>query len=197
MVERLRAEIVRNPNTIIRHAGLFQIPLHDQPADPVIVTLLSSPDADIRYSAAYALVSCKDATLAAPIVALAKEESKRTQALALQMAEKLPDDAFKLIRQDLIRALVSTDPAVKRAAIRAFATHKDMAIAVILREYMTTPTLPAEDELTMTRSLQALTGSTFGFNLRAGPERNAPAIQKFDQWVIDHGGTPANVQALP
>ena len=61
--------------------------------------LIASPDADVRYYAAYALVECRDDTLAKPIVALAKEQATRTQEVALQMAAKLSAEASLILRE--------------------------------------------------------------------------------------------------
>ena len=192
LLERLRAEVVRDPKTLARHAGLIQGPLYGEKADPEIAKLLSSPDAEIRYWAAYALMECKDETLAKPIAALAKEAATRTQEVALKMASKLSAEAFVSIRGDLVPLLRSADAAVQDAAIKAFAGHKDLAVAPVIREFLTKP--PAKPgggyNVTITQALNALTGSMFGYDyLHWGPEKNADAISKFDEWVLQHGGT--------
>jgi hypothetical protein len=197
MIDRLRAEIVRDPKTLVRHAGLFQGPLHGRAADPVIAKLLSSPDPELRYYAAYALMECRDPALTNAIAALAKEEATRTQAVAMYMAERMDHDGFKAIREELMHALVSADPAVKRAAVRAFATQKDMAVILVLRQYLAAPIIADEDVQTISQALNALTGSSFGFNPRANPQRTAAVLEQFDRWVRDHGGTPTTVNSLP
>jgi hypothetical protein len=185
----LRAEVLRDPKTLARHAGLFQHTLYRQKADPEIAKLLSSPDADVRYYAAYALIECQDAALAKPIAALIKEDSKRMQEVALSIAAKLPADAFQSIRADLLGSLKSKDATVKKAAIQAFGEHKDVAVAPALREALTATEHPSGD-VDILRALRTLTGTDFSYQLHQwGPAKNADAIKKFDEWTLQHGGT--------
>jgi len=124
-VRPLIQQIDKDPKSIARHAGLFQGPLAGCAAEPTLVNLLDSPDADLRYHAAYALYECRDAALAKPIAKLAKETEPRLQIAALKLAMRLPDDAFATIRSDLVPLISSKDDGVRLEAITCFAKRKD------------------------------------------------------------------------
>ena len=83
---------------------------------------------------------------------------------------------------------------MQTAAITTFAGQKDLAVAPVIREFLATPpaTPQVGYDVTITQALNALAGSTFGYDyLHWGPEKNAAAIAKFDAWVLQHGGTTA------
>jgi len=188
---RLREEITRDPKSLTRHAGLFQEALDDQPADPVVMKLLSSDDADIRYYAAYALEECADAALAPTAAKLAGESDPRSQEAAAYMARKLPREAFAAISLKLQPLLKSPNAGVQSVAITAFAAQKDPAVAPILREFLAKPLAsPSDVNPTILQALNALTGTTFGYSASQwGAAKNAPALARFDQWILAHRGT--------
>ncbi len=207
LMKRLRGEVVKDPRTIIRHAGMLQMWVSGKQADPDIARLLSSNDADVRYYAAYALMSCKDDGLAKPIASLAQDQAPRTQALALLMAATLSDDAFAAIRKNLVGLLKSKELIVRNASLKAFAAHRDAAVAPLLREFLTAPdpptNVPGQSFMFSVQAdglrsaLRALTGTDFGFDPRNwGSQKNATAITQFDAWVRQHAA-PAEPPDLP
>ena len=186
MVPRLLQDVERDPRSLARHADPLFGALAKQKAPPVLVKLLSSPDSEVRYHAIHALSECDDPALATLLAGLAKDKDVRTRELVMLMVGKLPAEAFASIRGELVALLRSTDSTVQDAAIKAFAGHKDLAVAPVIREFLATP--PAKPggayNVTIIQALNTLTGSTFGYDyLRWGPEKNAAALAKFDQWI--------------
>jgi RNA polymerase sigma factor (sigma-70 family) len=187
IVVRLSPLVQRNPQSLARYSDVLFGPLSGQPADPVIMKLLASPDPDVRYHAAHALNECVDPALAGPIAGLVKDQALRTRELGMLMAIRLSDAAFASIRNDLVPLLRSSDLTVQHAAIKVFAGHKDLAVAPVIREFLAAP--PAKPgvgayDVTVMQALNALTGSNFGYNpLNWGSEKNAAALARFDQWL--------------
>jgi hypothetical protein len=178
IVRPLLEQIEKDPKSIIRHAGLFQGPLAGRPAEPALVRLLDSSDADVRYSAAMALSECRDPTLAAPIVRLAQASAPRLQSAALTLATRLPDDAFTDIREDLAPLLASKDSALRLEATACFARHKDILAGPSLCDLLKQDRIDPGQGVTVMQALNALAGSSFSYDLHHwGPTANRQAMR--------------------
>jgi hypothetical protein len=189
MVRPLLGEIEKNPRSVIRHGGLFQGPLQGRPAEPVLVKLLDSVDADVRYGAAYALYECTDATLAKPIAKLAKDVDPRVQEAAINLAMRLPVDEFRSIRTDLLPLLGSEAHNVKFVAMTCFAKRKDAVVGQMILAMLKADRFDPGDAVTVMQAMNALADSSFGNNMHEwGSATNGMAIAEFEAWLRAHKG---------
>lgn len=183
-IRPLIEEIERNPKSLARHAGLFHGPLAGRPAEPALVKYLDSPDADLRYHAAYALFECRDAALAQPIARLAKDADDRLQSAALTMAQRLPDEAFFAIRPDLVPLISAKADRIRLEAITCFAKRKDLVVGQPILELLKRERMDPGQAVTVMQALNALANSAFGYNLHEwGPAANSAAITRFENWL--------------
>jgi beta-lactamase regulating signal transducer with metallopeptidase domain/biopolymer transport protein ExbD len=194
IVKPLLEEVEKNPNMLIRCAGLLQAPYYRKPAEPLLLKLLESPDKELRYGAVRAVYECRDARLAPHIVDLARNEEFRFRVAAAYMARKLPADAFKAVRQQLLPLLRDKDEAVQIEALQCFAQRKDFAAGPVILELLRRDQLGGGDKVGVIGSLSALTGDTFGYDMHNwGPagRGNQKAIAEVEGWLRDTGVGPA------
>jgi HEAT repeat protein len=192
IVRPLLEQVEKNPKSLARHAGLFQGPLAGQPAEPVLVKLLDSPDADLRYHAAFALFECRDATLAKPISRLAKETDPRLRSAALTLAMRLPDGAFPSVRPDLAPLISAPEESLRLEAITCFSKRKDLLAATPILRLLKQDRIDPGQAVTVMQALNALADSAFGYDMHNwGPTANAKALARFEAWLRQHGLTVA------
>lgn len=111
--------------------GFFQGPLRSKPADPFLLSLLDSPDQEIRYHAGTALMECTDPKLAEPAFRFSQSKEARFRKLAAYLAGNLPSDTFAVARDRLVHLLSDDEEAVTFVALRSFARHHDLAAAAL------------------------------------------------------------------
>ena len=200
VVQALLARVESDPKLLARCAGMLEVALWHKPAEPVLLKLLDSPDAEVRYNAGGAVYECIDANLAAPAARFAKEDQPRFRVAAAHLAANLPKDAFAAVRGDLIRLLNDADQAVRLEAMRAFAQQKDLAacpviLELLMRDYAG---LAGQHEVTVMQALAALADQHFGYDMHnrgPGAPGNAQAIRKFEAWMESRGVlVPRNFQ---
>jgi hypothetical protein len=192
IVQPLLARVEKDPQCLVRCAGYFQGPLMRKPAEPLLLKLLDSPDAKVRYYAGYALYECRDPRLAAPAVKFAREKEPRFRKTAAYWASNLAADDFAAVRKDLMPLLNDPDEAVRFEALRCFAQQKDLAACpVILELLIRDPAGPAgQHYVTVMQALAALTGQQFGYDMHnwgPGTPRNQQAIRQFQDWMETRG----------
>jgi hypothetical protein len=189
IVAPLVADIEKNPRHVRQHYELLAGAQWHQPANPTLVKLLDSPDAEIPLYAAYSIYECRDASLAKPLAKLAKDGDPRLVVAALYMAGHLDDSAFAGVRGDFASLLSSDDQKLKVDAIECFAKHKDVQAGPAILAMLKLQPVDAGSEVTILQSLQALAGSTFGYDqFQWGPDKNAAAIAKYEKWLNSRGG---------
>ncbi|MCX5676650.1 MAG: hypothetical protein NTX87_16770 [Planctomycetota bacterium] len=192
IVQPLLARVEKGPKFLARCAGHLQGPLWRKPAEPLLLKLLDSPDAEVRYHAGRAVCECRDPKLAAPTVKFAQEKEPRFRIVAAYLASNLPADEFTAVRKDLVSLLNDPDEAVRFEALRCFAQQKDLAACpVILELLMRNHAGPAgQNEITVMQALVALTGQQFGYDMHnwgPGTPRNQQAIHQFQDWMETRG----------
>jgi hypothetical protein len=192
IVQPLLSRVEKDPKFLARCAGHLQGPLWRKPAEPLLLKLLDSPDAEVRYHAGLAVYECRDPKLAAPVVRFAREKEPRFRGMAAYLASNLPADAFTAVRKDLAPLLNDPDEAVRLGALRCFAQQKDLAACpVILELLMSAHAGPAgQDEVTVMQALAALAGEQFGYDMHnwgPGTPRNQEAIRQFQDWMKTRG----------
>ena len=188
MTAALVADIQKNPAALRRHYGLLNGMLWGRAADPVVVKLLDSPDADARYWAALAIQDCKDASLAPQIIKLLGDKESRLHVAAAHMAGRLPHDAFQAVRAELLRQMGGEDVELRLEAAWAFAEHKDAAGGTALLQFWQHD-VPESIKVKVMQSVSQMTDTDFGYNMHewAKPgSSNMEAIEKFRKWILEH-----------
>ena len=192
ILQPLLARVEKDPKFLSRCAGHIQSPLWRKPAEPLLLKLLDSPDAEVRYNAGRAVYECRDPKLAAPAVKFAREKEPRFRIMAAYLASNLPADAFTAVRKDLMLLLKDTNEDVRVDALRCFAQQKDLAACPVILDLLNrTHAGPAgQHEVTVMQALVALTGKQFGYDMHnwgPGTPRNQQAIRQFEDWMATQG----------
>ena len=201
IVQPLLARVEKDPKFLARCAGLFQGPLMGKPGEPLLLKLLDSPDANVRYHAGYALYECRDPNLAAPAVRFAKEKEPHFRVMAAYWASNLPADSFAAVRYDLMLLLTDGDESVRIEALRCFAQQEDLAACPVILDMLNRehPGPALKREITVMQALFALTGKSSGYDMHnwgPGTPGNQQAIRKFAAWMESRGvPVPRNFQA--
>ena len=188
MTQQLLTLIEKDPKVLIRIHTLLYSPLHGEPAPALLLKLIDSPDAKIRYSAAHAMYGCRDARLAQPAVRLSQEKDRATRWLAAQLASNLPPESFKQVRSDLLHLLTDENESVRFHAIRCFSLQKDLAVGPILLELLQRKQMDENYKVTLMQSLKSLCKTHWNYNMHAwGPKtpENQRAITQFKTWLLD------------
>jgi len=186
MVKPLLERVNQDPKFLIRCAGLFQGTFYDQPADPVLLKLLDSPDPEIRYQAAYALEECRDSRLARPVVRLAGDTNSESRFAAAQMVARLPEASFKEVRAGLLPLLSDKDEHVRYYALLSFGQRKDLAAGPVILEALRRDQLAEQNKVWVMQAMSALSGNTWNYyshewgSARPGNEK---AIAQFEAWL--------------
>ncbi len=186
--QRLLEEVKKDPQSLIRFAGLFQSPLHRKPAEPMLLELLNSPDAEIRYAAVYAVYECSDPKLAQFTVRFAVDKDKRFRVGAAQFALNLPKSSFLAVREQLLPLLADEDEEVRKVALKAFVQQKDLAAAEVILKLLKQDALSEGFKATVMQGMVTLAGNRFHyFSHEWGPDRpgNQKAIDQFEAWLKD------------
>jgi hypothetical protein len=187
VVQALLARAEADPNFLDKCAGMLQLAQWHKPAEPVLLKLLNSPDAKVRYDAADAVYDCIDANLAPTAKRFAKEAKPEYRVVGAHLASNLPAGAFATVRNDLLALLSDSDARVQDEALRAFAMQKDLATCqVILDAIKAEHPGPGN----VMQAMSALTGGTFGYDMHnwgPGTPTNQRAIGKFEAWMESHG----------
>ncbi len=188
VMQRLLEEVKKDPESLIRFAGLFQGPLAGKPAEPLLLELLDSPDAEIRYAAVRAVYECSDQKLAPVAARFAAEKDERFRVSAAYFGGNLPESSFLDVREQLLPLLNDEDEAVRICALRAFARQGDLAAAEVIVELLMQDEIAAGYKVTVMQSMAKLAGSHFHYYMHEwGPDRpsNQKAIEKFEAWLND------------
>jgi hypothetical protein len=188
VMQRLLEEVKKDPESLIRFAGLFQGPQWREPADPLLLELLSSPDAEIRYAAIRAVYECTDPKLAPVAVRFAVDKDQRFRVGAAQFAGNLPRNSFLAVREQLLPLLADADEGVRSVALKAFAQQKDLAAAEMILRLLKQDEVGEGLKVTIMQGMVKLAGSHFNYFMHEwGPGRhgNQKAIDQFEAWLKD------------
>jgi hypothetical protein len=186
MVKLLLESVSKDPKFLIRCAGLFQGPFYDQPADPVLLKLLDSPDPEIRYRAAYAMEECTDSRLAQPAVRLAGDTNSESRFVAAHMVARLPEASFKEVRAGLLPLLSDKDEHVRYYALLRFGQRKDLAAGPVILDALRRDQFAEQNKVWVMQAMSALSGNTWNYYSHEwGPARpgNQTAIAQFEAWL--------------
>ncbi|NQV32256.1 MAG: hypothetical protein HQ515_06150 [Phycisphaeraceae bacterium] len=187
IVPMLLKSVDRDPRSLLRCSGLFLGSLSGKPAEPQLFKLLNSPDADIRYHAAYALQECRDPELAQPTVQLAHEKDARFRSMAAQWASKLPHRSFLTIREELLPLLSDPNETVRFDALRSFGQRKDLAAGPVILALLQRDGLRIEQQkIVVMQAMSSLSGNTRRYDMHnwgSAKPGNQRAIEQFKAWL--------------
>jgi len=187
VVQTLLGRAKADPKFLGKCAGMLQVALWHKLAEPILLNMLNSPDAKVRYDAADAVYECIDANLAPAAKRFAKEAKPEYRVVGAHLASNLPADSFAAVRKDMISLLNDADESVLDEALRAFAQQKDLAACQVILD-----ALKAEHPGpgNVMQAMSALTGGTFGYDMHnwgPGTPTNQRAIGKFEAWMASRG----------
>jgi HEAT repeat protein len=186
MVKPLLERVSQDPKFLIRCSGLFQGTFYGQPADPVLLKLLDSPDPEIRYHAAYALEECRDSRLAQPAVRLAGDTNSEARFVAAHMVARLPEASFKEVRAGLLPLLSDKDEHVRYYALLSFGQRKDLAAGPVILEALRRDQFAEQYKTWVMQAMSALSGNIWNYYPHEwGPAwlGNQKAIAQFEAWL--------------
>ena len=179
IIDHLKQRIAKEPAFLKQCSGLFQAPLAGKEADPLLLSLLDSPDPDIRYHAANALQECRDSRLAQPVSAMASAEDPRLRMIASSMIAKLPAADFQQHRAAFLDLLEDESDEVKFKALWSIAQQKDRAAAPVILTSLQGEAPNEQGKVWIMQAMSNLSGKTWNYDMH--------------QWGIDH---PGNREAI-
>lgn len=200
LVQPLLARVEKDPKFLARCAGQFQGLLCRKPADPLLLKLLDSPDAEVRYNSGCAVYECLDSNLCTHAVKFAGDKEPRFRIMAAHLASNLPAETFTAERKEWAPLLNDKDEEVRFEALRCFAQQKDRAACpVILALLKGEHAGPAgQHEIVVMQALAALTGQQFFYDMHhwgLGTPGNQKAVRQFEAWMkeakLDTTAAPA------
>lgn len=187
----LRTRVEKDPKYLAKCFGLFDGALNGQPADPLLLKLLDSDDADIRYHAGEAVYDCIDPKLAAGAVRLARGKEPKYRVVGAHLAGNLPPEAFKTVRKDLLPLLEDKDREVLVQGVECFARQKDLAAGPVILQLLKEKAGGSEQQMgTIRGAIRWLTDEEFQKNFKYGTQAwgpdapgNAEGIELFAGWL--------------
>jgi hypothetical protein len=188
VMPRLLEEVKKDPKSLIRFASLLESPQWREPAEPLLLELLNSPDAEICYAAIGAVYECTDPKLAPIAVRFAADKDQRFRVGAAKFTGNLPRTSFLAVREKLLPLIADEDEGVRNVALKAFAQQKDLAAAEIILKLLKQDEVGEGLKVTIMQSMVKLAGSHFDYFMHEwGPDRsdNQKAIDQFEAWLKD------------
>ena len=189
-VAPLLEKVKEDPRFLIRCSAVLQSGLVKKPADPTLLELLNSPDADIKFAAVTALIECRDKQLAGPAVQMARDREARFRVAAAELAIKLPDETFQTVRADLLPLLKDADGKVKMAALRCFSQREDLAAGPVILEMLKAEQVDEQDKVPVMQALSKLAGTNFNYDLHHWGPSNVKPIKEFEEWLAKASNSP-------
>lgn len=186
IIDHLKQRIANDPAFLKRCSGLFQRPLAGKEADPLLLSLIDSPDADIRYHAANALQECRDSRLGKPVSTMASAEDLRLRTIAANMIAKLPAAAFQQHRAALLGLLEDESDEVKFKALWSIAQQQDLAAGPIILTSLQNEAPNEQCKVWIMQAMSNLSGKTWNYDMHRwgdGHPGNREAIARFEAWL--------------
>lgn len=158
-----------------------------------LLQLLSSPNADVRWKAVYALAESGDSSLVPYVKKLLQDPDKRVRVEAVSMAANLKVGEFPHIRPSLLKLL--SDPAmdVRFYVATLLADRKDKVCANALLQLVKDKSLQQWQYTSIIEAMEHLTGTyvdykkydyrTYGYSATPGTPANLKLIDYFAEWV--------------
>jgi hypothetical protein len=144
-------DIDKNPSAISRHFMILSSALRGESADPRLIKLLDSQNADTRYFAAASLNEAASADRVKILPKLMHDPDLQIKMLAIKSAFTLSAEDFPQIHDTLVTALLDPDPRVRLEIADGLATQRDMAAAQPLLDFLKASAAPKSVYFPFTR----------------------------------------------
>jgi len=161
---------------------------HDRPAHPMLLELLRSNDANVRWRAAYSLVESRDPALVPILPRLVGDPAVDVRRQAGYIAVNFADATYRLARPSIEPLLSDPEMAVRADVAVAMASRKDSTSALALLAL-----LELEEKMepwrqsNVVQAIHTLTGTYFGLVPGTpSPEARARALTDFARWIEAH-----------
>jgi hypothetical protein len=144
-------DIDKNPSAIARHFMILSSALRAEPADPRLVKLLDSENADTRYFAAASLNEIASAERLKILPKLMHDTDLQIKMLAIKSGFALGPEEYAKIRDTMVTALLDRDPRVRLEIADGLATKRDLAAAQPLLDFLKASAAPKSMYFPFTR----------------------------------------------
>ncbi len=194
--EKLVEKLPADPRLLKRFWGLFFNLMRGKKALPEVMALLDSKDDEVRKSAASALSHCRDAAIGPYAARLAGDVDAELRGSAAVMLQRMPDETFKSIRNQLLPLLEDRDLDVRYRAAYGFTKQRDVVAGPVILNALKQPALTEERREVVHAGLNefgSMAGKPFDDDLNKwGPDnvRNKKAIEEFERWLSERGAQP-------
>lgn len=183
--------INENKNNPTKYFEILRTLQRQRSADPALVALLSNPDAEIRWKAAYALAECGDVSLIPYLKELVNDNDPRVRKQAANIAFLIEPDLFAEVRPYLVKMLSDKDINVRSFVAIVFAHRKDKVCAHTLLELLKNEEMDQGSHSNIVQAINNLTGSYFGYSFgsdawQPSTENNQKAIARFSKWIKEN-----------
>lgn len=182
-------DLTKNPGSIRRYMSLLQSMLAGAQPDPVLLGLLESPDAEIRFYTAQAMERTDEFSALDLVPRLMADGDERVRVVGINIAFRLPENSFATVRHLVIGALRSQGVRERTTAAYRLGMKRDPAGARILLQGAKDSNLPAD--------LRSYVSSAIKQLMNVGPDpfwllpnswgpgnaQNAGIIARFEQWI--------------
>ena len=181
----LLEQVKKDFSFLIRCNGVLRTALNGKPADPTLLYLLNSRNAEIKFAAASALAGCLDSNLVMPTTQLAVDREARFRLIAMEMASSMSDADFQTVRANLLPLLDDEDDAVKMAALRCFSQKHDLAAGPTIVKMLKQKRVSEQEEVIVMQALNVLVGSNYNYDMdKWGPGKlNNRSIENIEAWL--------------
>lgn len=184
LAKRLIEEVEKDPQTLKRHSMLIAVFLRKQPVDERLLKYLDSPDAQMRFAAANALMETGDETMVVLAPKLLDDADPGVQNIGTKIILTAPAGHYQLARPMLIRLLDSPELTVRIDAAARLASQQDPRSGpVLLQFYLQADLEPRYRNRVMT-AMRSLLGTGAGFRVNMsnwGTE--AQIISRLEEWI--------------
>lgn len=162
-----------------------------RPAPVALMAFLTSPVAELRFRASYAICRCSDPELLTYLPALAQDVDARVRKCALTIGYSLVGydvGTYKITRPLLAKLCNDSDLKVQMSALEWFSIKKDAISARPLLTLLHKTDITREQAWILTQCVISLTGVDYHFILGANEwnpklPANVKAIETFSVWV--------------
>jgi hypothetical protein len=180
--------IKRFPEEPTRYFEVLRTLQHDRPPHPLLLELLRSGDADVRWRAAYALVESHDPVLVSIIPSLVSDPAMDVRRHAGYIVTAFDDDVYRRARPSIEPLLTDSEMAVRADVAVAMASRKDLTSApALLALARQEENMEPWRQSNVVQAIHTLTGTYFGLVPGTpSPAVRAKALTDFARWIDAH-----------
>ena len=186
--------VTQHPDNPTKYFGILRSLQANRQADPVLVKLLRSPKARIRWQAASALAESADGSLIPEVRRLLRDSNPRVRRCAANMGFCMKGRHYEKVRPSLVRLLTDPDAQVRFSAVRSFGYRRDKVCARAVLDFIQGGTLGSHEHHSIVQRMIWITGENFGYHTYIGNDglwrpttkNNKAAIARFAAWIEEN-----------